>query len=160
MTIRFDIKSYLIECNFGRCLLVHVISVTRRWIMKKPKIFLNLPKKLPRQDTHQNGCIRKRPKCPNIHLSYFCKKVCHHKLSKIDQSGHTALIILSLLGIRSRWSFILDFLEKSRINGKRGRGWCFFQSFKQCDQIGRFFALWATFSSLWQQLICPNLLHS
>ena len=30
----------------------------------------------------------------------------------------------------------------------------------QCDQIGRFFALWATFSSLWQQLICPNLSHS
>ena len=30
----------------------------------------------------------------------------------------------------------------------------------QCDQIGRFFALWTTFSSLWQQLICPNLSHS
>ena len=31
---------------------------------------------------------------------------------------------------------------------------------RQCDQIGRFFALWATFSSLWQQLICPNLSYS
>ena len=30
----------------------------------------------------------------------------------------------------------------------------------QCDQIGRFIGLWATFQSLWQQLICPNLLHS
>ena len=30
----------------------------------------------------------------------------------------------------------------------------------QCDQIGRFIGLWATFESLWQQLICPNLLHS
>ena len=30
----------------------------------------------------------------------------------------------------------------------------------QCDQIGRFFALWATIQSIWQQKICPNLLHS
>ena len=30
----------------------------------------------------------------------------------------------------------------------------------QCDQIGRFFELWATFYGLWQQLICPNLPHS
>ena len=30
----------------------------------------------------------------------------------------------------------------------------------QCDQIGRFIALFATIQSLWQQLICPNLLHS
>ena len=27
----------------------------------------------------------------------------------------------------------------------------------QCDQIGRFIGLWATFESLWQQLIYPNL---
>ena len=26
----------------------------------------------------------------------------------------------------------------------------------QCDQIGQFIELWATFQSLWQQLICPN----
>ena len=30
----------------------------------------------------------------------------------------------------------------------------------QCDQIGRFIGLWANFQCLWQQLICPNLLHS
>ena len=30
----------------------------------------------------------------------------------------------------------------------------------KCDQIGRFFALWATFWGLWQQLIFPNLPHS
>ena len=30
----------------------------------------------------------------------------------------------------------------------------------QCDQIGRFIGFWATFQSLWQQLICPNLPHS
>ena len=30
----------------------------------------------------------------------------------------------------------------------------------QCDRIGQFIGLWATFQSLWQQLICPNLLHS
>ena len=30
----------------------------------------------------------------------------------------------------------------------------------QYDQIGRFIRLWATFWSIWQQLICPNLPHS
>ena len=30
----------------------------------------------------------------------------------------------------------------------------------QCYQIGRYIGLWATFQSLWQQFICPNLLHS
>ena len=30
----------------------------------------------------------------------------------------------------------------------------------QCDQIGRFIEFWATFQSLWQQIICPNHLHS
>ena len=30
---------------------------------------------------------------------------------------------------------------------------------EQCDQIGRFIGLWATFEGLWQQLICPNLPH-
>ena len=34
------------------------------------------------------------------------------------------------------------------------------EPYAQCDQIGRFIGLWATFQSLWQQLICPNLLHS
>ena len=29
----------------------------------------------------------------------------------------------------------------------------------QCDQIGQFIGLWASFWSLWQQLICPNLPH-
>ena len=29
----------------------------------------------------------------------------------------------------------------------------------QCDQIWRFIGLCATFQSLWQQLICPNLPH-
>ena len=30
----------------------------------------------------------------------------------------------------------------------------------QCDQIWRFMGLWATFKSLWQQIIWPNLSHS
>ena len=30
---------------------------------------------------------------------------------------------------------------------------------KQCDQIGRFIGRWATFQSLWRQLICPNISH-
>ena len=29
----------------------------------------------------------------------------------------------------------------------------------QCDQIGQFIALWATFQSLWRQLFCPNHPH-
>ena len=29
----------------------------------------------------------------------------------------------------------------------------------QCDQIGRFIALWPTFQSQWQQLFCPNCPH-
>ena len=38
--------------------------------------------------------------------------------------------------------------------------WLLFQRIGQCDQIGRFIGPWATLQSLWQQLICPNLLHS
>ena len=29
----------------------------------------------------------------------------------------------------------------------------------QCDQIGQFFALWATIQSRWQQLLYPNCPH-
>ena len=29
----------------------------------------------------------------------------------------------------------------------------------QCDQFGRFIALWATFQSLWQQIFCQNCSH-
>ena len=39
-------------------------------------------------------------------------------------------------------------------------GWIARLHLLQCDQIGRFIALWATFQILWQQLLCPNLLHS
>ena len=35
------------------------------------------------------------------------------------------------------------------------KGYC-----QQCDQIGQFIRLWATFQSLWQQLVYPNLPHS
>ena len=35
-----------------------------------------------------------------------------------------------------------------------------YQTHDQCDQIGRFIALWTTIQSLWQLSICPNLLHS
>ena len=31
---------------------------------------------------------------------------------------------------------------------------------RQCDQIGQFITLWATFHSPWQQLICPNCPHN
>ena len=29
-------------------------------------------------------------------------------------------------------------------------------TYPQCDQIGRFIELWASFQSLWQQFYCPN----
>ena len=48
---------------------------------------------------------------------------------------------------------INNFLTNNSINN------CFSASF-QCDQVGQYFGLWATFESLWQQLICPNLPHS
>ena len=32
-------------------------------------------------------------------------------------------------------------------------------SCNQCDQIGQLIGLWATFQSLWKQLICSNLQH-
>ena len=31
---------------------------------------------------------------------------------------------------------------------------------RRCDQIGRFFGLWTTFQSLWEQLNCQNLPQS
>ena len=34
-----------------------------------------------------------------------------------------------------------------------------FEAWSQCNQIGWFIGLWPTFQNLWQQLICPNLLH-
>ena len=34
------------------------------------------------------------------------------------------------------------------------------KSTEQCDQTGRFIGLWASFQTLWQQLICPNIPHS
>ena len=36
----------------------------------------------------------------------------------------------------------------------------FKHNYGQCDQIGRYIGLWVTFQSLWQQLACPNILHS
>ena len=44
-------------------------------------------------------------------------------------------------------------LKKTKINLKVASG-------GQFDQIWRFFGLWATFQSLWQQVICPILLNS
>ena len=49
--------------------------------------------------------------------------------------------------------------EESRRREKEGGDATLFER-NQCDQIGRFDGLWATFQSLWQQLSCPNLLHS
>ena len=37
----------------------------------------------------KNGCFQNSPNV-NIHSGYFFKKICHHELLKIAQSGHTA----------------------------------------------------------------------
>ena len=41
--------------------------------------------------------------------------------------------------------------RRSRTDGQVGGA--------QCDQIGRFISLWATFQSQWQQFYCPNCPH-
>ena len=46
-------------------------------------------------------------------------------------------------------------MNRRQLNGVAGM-----RHRNQCDQIWQFFGLWATFQSLLQQLICPNLLHS
>ena len=48
--------------------------------------------------------------------------------------------------IRSNVRFKTTLPKQSEVDGE------------QCDQIGRFIALRTIFQSLWQQLICPNLL--
>ena len=67
------------------------------------------------------------------------------------------------------------YLKNNFLISRNCRGYCFGQLLKnlgllfhfkiwsrwtwqQCDQIGRF--IWATFRSLWQQVVCPNLPHS
>ena len=51
--------------------------------------------------------------------------------------------------------------KKAKIKWKGGRGWPIKKlNCRQCEQIGRFIRLWASFKILWQQLICPNLSHS
>ena len=47
----------------------------------------------------------------------------------------------------------------SHTNKYREAQFSFLSVYLQCDQIGRFNALWVTFQSLWQQLFCPNCLH-
>ena len=45
-------------------------------------------------------------------------------------------------------------------NNKKRPDWPYKRVYNyQCDQIRWFIALWATFQSLWQQLICPNCPH-
>ena len=74
--------------------------------------------------------------------------------------------------------FIVSCIEKTKIKRKRGREWPIcrpplrafevesnfhwpdnFVAPRQCDQIGRFFALWSTIQNSWQQLFYPNCLH-
>ena len=53
-----------------------------------------------------------------------------------------------------RWSFSDGFYYTLNV-----LWYLFFHHLDQCDQIGRFNALWATFQSLWQQLFCPDRPH-
>ena len=45
--------------------------------------------------------------------------------------------------------------ERTKYTEARGQR----RNWSQCDQVGRFIALWATFQNLWQQLFCPNHPH-
>ena len=59
--------------------------------------------------------------------------------------------LFSFFGILKICSFLSLFLIYFRFALGRDQ--------TQCDQVGRFIALWATFQSLQQQLFCPNHPH-
>ena len=67
--------------------------------------------------------------------------------------NHNRKLNGDLMVEKSRLIYMTD-NEGPRRSARAGRG------NEQCDQIGRFIGLWATFQNLWQQLICPNLPHS
>ena len=50
--------------------------------------------------------------------------------------------------------------DGSPFERQKAEGLCVRECSAQCDQIGQFIGLWATFKSFWPQLICPNLPHS
>ena len=63
-------------------------------------------------------------------------------------------VIRNCQNIGSRFTFNFSFLQLEdhphRLRIKLGQ--------QQCDQIGRFIGLWATFQSLWQQLISSEII--
>ena len=82
---------------------------------------------------------------------------CCQRLYKVAQSPINRPIWSHWRGLKinaQQWLFNYSVWSLFILNFKRG--WV--QT--QCDQIGRFIGLWATFYSVWQQLICPNLPHS
>ena len=60
-------------------------------ILSRPNI-----SKSCRKSSYSSLCkkmdVFKTAQTVNIHLGYFCKKICHQELSKIAQSGHTGAI--------------------------------------------------------------------
>ena len=72
-------------------------------------------------------------------------------------NGKKSVQIISTESIFEKW---LE-ASKSEIKIRFSLNYSFVSlGYFQCDQIGRFIGLWATFKRLWQQLICPNLPHS
>ena len=82
--------------------------------------------------------------------------------------------VAKLPGCQSRVSFNQSIcsIDNNEMNAKWSEAFCrqrrikkeflFFVEIvieEQCDQIGRFIALWTIFQSLWQQLFCPNQPH-
>ena len=70
----------------------------------------------------------------------------------------------SLFPIKVRGNFgkgNLDFYQNSLLGKLRWREEreIFEKTYAQCDLIGWFIGIWATFQSLWQQWFCPNLPH-
>ena len=103
----------------------------------------------------------------NINPTAFClgRSSLHHLLlkSSMDQPSHQKNLTSysKCKKVESKGFFFAEMYGKG--NKMWNAIWCRFSchsSWAQCDQIRRFIGLWATFQSLWQQLICPILLHS
>ena len=61
----------------------------------KYKLATKTNQKLPKSN-YTSLCMKmdvfKRAQKVNIHLGYFCEKICHQELSKIPQSGHAGCV--------------------------------------------------------------------
>ena len=71
----------------------------------------------------------------------------------------TMMIVFAIFLIKSFERRMLHLTSNDRVYLPTYRRWQW-KVASQCDQSEQFIGLWATFLSIWQQLICPNLPHS